>query len=749
MTDNRDDDKRGDDRRPRSGPRDGAPRSGKKPFDKRASGDKPFRKREEGGDGRPFRAREDRPYGDRPPRRDGDRPFRPREDGERTPFRKREEGGEGRPFRAREDRPYGDRPPRRDGDRPFRPREDGERKPFRKREEGGEGRPFRAREDRPYGDRPPPRDGDRPFRARDDGERKPFRKREDVDRRPTREEEAEDNTNRIAKVIARAGLCSRRDAEAWIVDGRVSVNGTVIDSPALDVADTDVILVDGAPLPQRERTRLWLYHKPKGLETTEHSPEGRPTVFDNLPPGLPRVMSVGRLDINTEGLLLLTNDGGLARVLAHPKTAWLRRYRVRVHGEVNQAQLDTLREGITIEDPEEGPITYAPIVAKFERSRGDNAWLTMDLREGKNREIKRVLEHFGLQVTRLIRISFGPFQLGDMPEGTAEEIRGRHLRDQLGERLAEEAGADFDSPVFTHLEQVLAPEKPKGFRSPPQDREGRARFAATEEELPKRRYDPKKPGEKRDAAILGKRDDLKVSHEKVADRKGREVKVDRIASLERSADDNPLDRYSRAELADPNRSFRPGREPRRERPSFGDRPPRDGERKPFRPREDGDRPFKPRGDRPFRERDGEDRGKPRGERPFRAREDGERKPFRAREDGDRPFKPRGDRPFRERDGEDRGKPRGERPFRAREDGERKPFRPREDGDRPFKPRGDRPSFGDRPPRDGDRPFKPRFGGKPGGKPGGFGGRPGGGPRGPRPSGGGGKFSGGRGADRRR
>ena len=712
MTDNSDDDKRGGDRGPRSDPR------GDRPFRKRGDGDRPprrdgdrpFRSREEGD--RPFKPRGERPaFGDRQPRRDGDRPFRPREDGDR-------------PFKPRGERPaFGDRPPRRDGDRPFRPREDGDR-------------PFKPRGERPaFGDRPPRRDGDRPFRPRQDGDRKPFRPR---DERPAREME-DDNTNRIAKVIARAGLCSRRDAEAWIEAGRVSVNGAVIESPALDVSDSDVILVDGAPLPQRERTRLWLYHKPKGLETTEHSPEGRPTVFDNLPPGLPRVMSVGRLDINTEGLLLLTNDGGLARVLSHPKTAWLRRYRVRVHGEVNQAQLDSLRDGITIDDPEEGPITYAPIVAKFERSRGDNAWLTMDLREGKNREIKRILEHFGLQVTRLIRISFGPFQLGDMPEGTAEEIKGRYLRDQLGERLAEEAGVDFDSPVFTHLEQVLAPEKPKGFRAPPQDRDGRARFAATEEELPRRRYDPRKPGEKRDAAILGKREDLKVSREKVADRKGREVKVDRIASVDKDPENNPLDRFSRAELADPNRSFRPGREPRveksykprGERPDFGDRPPRrdgdrpfrpgeDGERKPFRPREEGDRPFKPRGERPaFGDRP------PRrdGDRPFRPREDGERKPFRPREEGDRPFKPRGDRPaFGDRP------PRrdGDRPFRPREDGERKPFRPREEGDRPFKPRG--------------------------GKPGGFGGKPGGGPRGPRPGGGrpsGGKPFGGKGADRRR
>ena len=525
--------------------------------------------------------------------------------------------------------------------------------------------------------------------------------------------------------MARAGLCSRRDAEEWIAAGRVSVNGTVIDSPALDIGPEDKVLVDGVPLPAKERTRLWLYHKPKGQVTTEHDPEGRPTVFDNLPEGLPRVMSVGRLDINTEGLLLLTNDGGLARVLAHPKTAWLRRYRVRVHGEVDQAQLDTLREGITIDDPEEGPVDYAPIVAKLERTKGTNSWLTMDLREGKNREIKKVLEHFGLSVTRLIRVSFGPFQLGDMPEGTAEEIRGRYLRDQLGERLAEEAGCDFEAPLFQHDGK---PEAPKS-RVNPQDRDGRARYASSEEELPQRRYDRKKPGEKRTAALLGERPDLKVEREKVSDRKGRTVKVERVVNLNAG-------KPSPEEARDPNRSFR-RRDDRAE----------DGY-KPFRPRQDGDRPFKPRGDRPFGDRpprqDGDRPFKPRGDRPL-----GDRPP---REGGDRPFKPRGDRPFGDRpprqDGDRPFKPRGDRPFGdrpPRQDGDR-PFKPRgdrpfgdrpprEDGDRPFKSRGDRP-FGDRPPRqDGDRPFKPR-----GGKPGGF--KPGGGRPGP-------KRPGGPGADRRR
>ena len=250
---------------------------------------------------------------------------------------------------------------------------------------------------------------------------------------------------RIAKVMARAGLCSRRDAEEWILAGRVSVNGEVLTSPARDVLQTDAVIVDGVPLPMRERTRLFLYHKPRGLVTTARDPEGRPTVFANLPKGLPRVISIGRLDINTEGLLLLTNDGGLARIIELPETGWLRRYRVRCFGEVNQATLDTLRGGITVDD-----MHYGPIEATLDREKGDNVWLTLGLREGKNREVKRVLEHLGLAVNRLIRLSFGPFQLGELAEGAVEEIRTGHLRDQLGPSLIEAAGADFDAPVFIH-----------------------------------------------------------------------------------------------------------------------------------------------------------------------------------------------------------------------------------------------------------------------------------------------------------
>jgi 23S rRNA pseudouridine2605 synthase len=254
--------------------------------------------------------------------------------------------------------------------------------------------------------------------------------------------------DRIAKAIARAGLCSRREAEAWIEAGRVAVNGAVIKSPALNVTSTDRIAVDGMPLPQRERTRLFLFHKPRGLVTTHADPEGRPTIFAALPKTLPRLLSVGRLDMNTEGLLLLTNDGGLARILELPKTGWLRRYRVRANGRVAPETLKGLRDGITIDG-----IRYGGIDAEIEREQGANLWLTFAMREGKNREVKNVLGHLGLAVNRLIRVSFGPFQLGQLERGAIEEVRTRHLREQLGERVAAAAGSDFSAPIILRREE--------------------------------------------------------------------------------------------------------------------------------------------------------------------------------------------------------------------------------------------------------------------------------------------------------
>ncbi len=240
---------------------------------------------------------------------------------------------------------------------------------------------------------------------------------------------------RIAKAIARAGLCSRREAERWIAEGRVAVNGETQRTPARDVTVSDKIVVDSKPLPAREPARLWRYHKPRGLVTTHRDPQQRPTVFQNLPPHLPRVVSVGRLDFNTEGLLLLTNDGALARHLELPSTGWLRRYRVRAHGRVGQEQLDGFREGVEIEG-----IRYGPVEATLDQTQGSNVWLSIGLREGKNREVRRILSTLGLEVNRLIRVSFGPFQLLDLGAGQVEPVRRRVLIDQLGPALAREFG---------------------------------------------------------------------------------------------------------------------------------------------------------------------------------------------------------------------------------------------------------------------------------------------------------------------
>jgi 23S rRNA pseudouridine2605 synthase len=240
---------------------------------------------------------------------------------------------------------------------------------------------------------------------------------------------------RIAKAIAHAGLCSRRDAEKWIEAGRVCVNGTVLTTPAHVVSGEDTILVDGEPLPSLHAPRLWRFNKPKGLVTSHKDPQGRPTVFANLPYTLPRVVSVGRLDINTEGLLLLTTDGALARHLELPSTGWVRRYRVRAHGQVSQTALDALKGGVTIDG-----VRYGPIEAKIERTQGSNVWLLIGLREGKNREVKRIAAHLGLSVNRLIRTSFGPFSLGDLPSGVVDEVKRKVIADQLGATLARELG---------------------------------------------------------------------------------------------------------------------------------------------------------------------------------------------------------------------------------------------------------------------------------------------------------------------
>ena len=272
----------------------------------------------------------------------------------------------------------------------------------------------------------------------------------------------DEDGERIAKVIARAGLASRREAEDWIAAGRVAVNGAVIHSPALNVSAHDRISIDGEPLPARERTRVFLYHKPRGLLTSHSDPRGRSTIFQNLPKGLPRLISVGRLDFNTEGLLLLTNDGELARVLELPATGWLRRYRVRAHGSIMQPKLDELRAGITIDG-----IHYGAIEATLDRVQGSNLWLTFAIREGKNREVRNVLGHLGLSVTRLIRVSFGPFQLSELREGEVEEVPTRVLREQLGERIAALSNADFSAPIIARPQPEAEETPRKDQRLPP------------------------------------------------------------------------------------------------------------------------------------------------------------------------------------------------------------------------------------------------------------------------------------------
>ncbi len=233
--------------------------------------------------------------------------------------------------------------------------------------------------------------------------------------------------DRIAKALSRAGIASRRDAEKMIAEGRVRVNGKVIDTPAMKVTSADKILVDGKPVGPPDPPRLWLYHKPTGVVTTDKDEKDRPTIYDALPETMPRVMSVGRLDLNSEGLLILTNDGGVKRQLELPSTGWLRRYRVRINGSVSEAKLDILRAGITVEG-----VRYQPMDVTFDRQQGANAWLTVAIREGKNREIRRTMQALDVKVNRLIRISYGPFQIGTLAAGEVEEVKQRVVRDQLG-----------------------------------------------------------------------------------------------------------------------------------------------------------------------------------------------------------------------------------------------------------------------------------------------------------------------------
>lgn len=421
--------------------------------------------------------------------------------------------------------------------------------------------------------------------------------------------------DRIAKVIARAGLCSRRDAEEWIAAGRVAINGGTISSPAVNVTARDRITVDGKPLPRRERTRLFLYHKPAGLVSTSADPQGRPTVFDALPKNLPRLMSVGRLDIGTEGLLLLTNDGGLSRVLELPDTGWVRRYRVRAHGRISQAELDKLRAGITVDG-----VHYGPIEATLEREQGANIWLSFAIREGKNREVRNVLAYLGLQVNRLIRVEFGPFGLGVLGEGAIEEVEAGNLREQLGARIIEKADCDFTAESG----RPAAPpsrEDRREQRRMIRDLSRQKREGDSAAVRPDRGERPEKPpGRPRrghawrqeDAPLRrtyrgSRRDDLKIADEArpdrraglVTDKKGRRVLVERFGT--KKAKPEPEEASARGRP--PRRRPPPDRAagPRPSRPRFSDE--RSGEAgaaepRKFEPRKFGTRSGGPRNEAP-------------------------------------------------------------------------------------------------------------------------------------------------------
>lgn len=277
----------------------------------------------------------------------------------------------------------------------------------------------------------------------------------------TDERTDEHTGERIAKVLARAGVASRRGAEVIIIEGRVAVNGKRIDSPALNVHSGDRVTVDGKPLAKPEPIRVWLYHKPLGLVTSERDEKGRETVFDALPEDMPRVVSIGRLDLNSEGLLLLTNDGGLKRRLELPATGWLRKYRVRVNGTPSEARLETLRQGITLDGEK-----FQPMLITLDKQQGANAWLTIGLREGRNREVRRAMESVGLTVNRLIRIAYGPFQLGNLAAGAVEELRPRALRDQLGLAAGEVTEGRESRGGKPPQGSARPPRKPRSPRTP-------------------------------------------------------------------------------------------------------------------------------------------------------------------------------------------------------------------------------------------------------------------------------------------
>ena len=461
----------------------------------------------------------------------------------------------------------------RDNDKKPRPRQDdsrdGPRKPYVKRVEGGEDRgPSRA--GKPFG-----KPGGKPFSK--DGKPAP------------KADEAPKRSERVAKAMARAGIASRREVERLIGLGKVAVNGKILDTPAVLVTRDDVITVDGKPIGSAQATRVWRYNKPAGLMTSHNDPQGRPTVFDALPSGLPRVISVGRLDLNTEGLLLLTNDGELSRALELPTTELVRQYRARARGRVSQLQLDSLKEGVTVDG-----IRYGPIEAtldKAKESEGNapaNLWISVSITEGKNREVRKVLEHLGLTVNRLIRLAYGPFQLGTLPTGSIEEVGPRVIRELLAEHIRPEnlpTGNTVSTPAPVPGRRTSAPIN-KGASgsamSDPSRKPSRTRAAGAAADAAAERAarPPKKAGWAKTAPRF---EHPKKSFTPRARPEGAEP-----ASGER-----------------PKRVFKPREDQFIDKPrSFGGKPAgtSDGAKRPFKPREGGaarsdaaGAPFKPRG----------------------------------------------------------------------------------------------------------------------------------------------------------
>lgn len=555
------------------------------------------------------------------------------------------------------------------------------------------------------------------------------------------DETASGQGERVAKALARAGVASRRDVEKLIEEGRVALNGEVLTSPAVNVRPDDILTVDGEVVDAAEPTRLFRYHKPVDLLTTHKDPQGRPTVFDALPPGLPRLISIGRLDINSEGLLLLTNDGELARALEQPSSGVVRVYRARARGRVTQADLDKLADGVTVEG-----VRYGPLEAKIDKAKdgpsGANVWITVTIAEGKNREVRKVLKSVGLEVGRLIRMSYGTFALGSLPVGQIEEVGPRVIREQLVEYIAPENLPTGDRPSFK------APKAPPGAHAV-HDGTGRRGSSARPAAEPK-----PKPAYKEGWARPKVEIKAPAVKRRRAPRPGEEVAPAVPLAPRRRSPRIPGDTPGGIRSYAPGDPLAPPRPP--PRAGGPKRKPGDGPRKGATliergPRSNDGKPAKPRGPRP----EGRDE-RPRGDwaGPARGpRRDGDaprgegrpdRGPRSPRPDGDAPRRedraerfdgPRGPRPSGPRPG---GKPgfggprSGPRPGGPRNDAPRGEGRPeRADGPRGPRP-GGKPGFGG--PRSGPRPDGPRGDGPRSDRPrsGGGGGKPG--PRGPRPGG---------------